>query len=269
MSFEVFRDRIDRLRPRVGLVLGSGLGNLPQSFQPEATVTFGEVPGLVPTTVSGHSGSIEVGYCTGVPVLVFRGRLHYYEGHPWDRVRKPIELAAEWGIRTLLLTNAAGGIHPDLEPGSLMVLSDHLYLQSPGSWKGPGPARCKLLAGERPSPYSERLRERLQGLEIERNRVLLAGIYAALTGPCYETPREILALREMGADAVGMSTAVEAETASRLGLECAAISCITNKAAGLAGKPLDHREVLETARQVVQRVSELFERWLSTEITPA
>lgn len=263
MSFETFLDRIKCLEPRVALVLGSGLGNIPHAFAPEAGVSFGEVPGLVQTTVSGHSGSIEVGLCVGVPLLLFRGRLHYYEGHPWERVRRPVELAAEWGVRTLFLTNAAGGIHPDLEPGSLMVLEDHLYLQSPGSWKGPGPAGCKLLAGERPSPYSERLRKRLQDLEVQQGRALLAGIYAALTGPCYETPSEILALRAMGVDAVGMSTAVEAETAHRLGIECAAISCITNKAAGLAGKPLDHHEVLETAKQVVQRVSGLFERWLS------
>jgi purine-nucleoside phosphorylase len=142
------------------------------------------------------------------------------------------------------------------------VLRDHLFLQAPNAWKGPGPESCQTLLGSRPSPYSPQIVEQLQSLEREENRDLLSGIYAALTGPCYETPHEILALRSIGVDAVGMSTAVEAETAARLGMSVAAISCITNKAAGLAGKPLDHHEVLATAKQVVSRVSQLFERWL-------
>jgi purine-nucleoside phosphorylase len=177
--------------------------------------------------------------------------LHFYEGQPWDRVTKPVYLMSGLGVKTLLLTNAAGGIHDSLGLGELMVLRDHLFLQMPNAWKA--------VAESRPPPYSRRLIELLQQCERERGRDLMAGVYAALTGPCYETPAEIRALKTMGADAVGMSTAAEANAAAMVGLEVAAISCITNKAAGLTGGILDHREVLANAARPAERISEIVE----------
>lgn len=248
-AFETFVATVRANAPRLAVVLGSGLGAVPHRFQELAAVSFAQVPGLVAPSVHGHSGTISCGRVDGTSILVFRGRLHSYEGHSWDRVAGPIRLAAEFGIKTLLLTNAAGGIHESLWPGDLMLLRGHLFLQRPNGWKDP----------PRTQPYSSQLIDLIQQIEREQNRELLAGIYAAVTGPCYETPAEIRALRAMGADAVGMSTAFEAETAAGLGMEVAAISCITNKAAGLTAGVLDHKEVLANASRPAQRISEILE----------
>jgi purine-nucleoside phosphorylase len=250
-QFEAFATTTRNTSPQVAVVLGSGLGSVPQRFDELASVSFADVPGLAITSVQGHSGSICLGICARSPILVFRGRLHFYEGHSWDRVTKPVYFMAGFGVKTLLLTNAAGGIHDSLGPGDLMVLRDHLFLQAPDAWKNVSEPRTPV--------YSRRLIELLQQAECERGRELMAGVYAALTGPCYETPAEIRALKAMGADAVGMSTAVEAQTAATLGLEVAAISCITNKAAGLTGGILDHREVLANAARPAERISEILE----------
>lgn len=256
--FDSFTAAVREQGPRSAVVLGSGLGAVPHRFTEAASVAFGDVPGLVAPSVHGHSGSIALGRCAGVPLLVFRGRLHYYEGHAWDQVTAPVRLMAGWGVRALLLTNAAGGIHERLNPGDLMVLRDHLWLQTPQ----PVVEQVTNLSGLRDRleacpTYSPRLIELLQ--RAEPGRELLAGTYAAVTGPCYETPAEIRALRAMGADAVGMSTAAEAVEAARLGVEVAAVSGITNKAAGLSCGPLDHAEVLANAGRPAERISRLLE----------
>jgi purine-nucleoside phosphorylase len=253
--FADFTAAVRARRPRAAVVLGSGLGAVPHHFAEAASVPFADVPGLTATSVHGHSGAIGLGDCAGVPLLVFRGRLHFYEGHPWDRVAAPVRLLADWEVKTLILTNAAGGIHDRLNPGDLMVLRDHLWLQVPQSV-----GQVSNLSGKKEPPYSPRLIQLLQ--QAEPGRELLAGTYAALTGPCYETPAEIRALKAMGADAVGMSTAFEAVTAAGLGMDVAAISCITNKAAGLACGTLDHKEVLANAGRPAERISGLLETLL-------
>jgi purine-nucleoside phosphorylase len=253
--FDAFAAAVRARGPRVAVVLGSGLGAVPHHFTEAASIPFADVPGLVAPSIHGHSGAISLGHCVGAPLLVFRGRLHSYEGHSWDQVAAPVRLMASWGVRTLILTNAAGGIHDRLGPGDLMVLRNHLWLQTPQAVRG----RLAGLPAES-SPYSSRLIQLIQLLQqAEPSRELLAGIYAAVTGPCYETPAEIRALRAMGADAVGMSTAFEAQTAADLGMEVAAISCITNKAAGLTGGTLDHAEVLANAGRPAERISGLLE----------
>jgi purine-nucleoside phosphorylase len=260
-TFDAFASTVRERAPGLAVVLGSGLGSVPHRFQELAAVSFADVPGLTAPSVHGHSGKISCGLCAGAPIVVFRGRLHYYEGHSWDRVAGPIRLAAELGVKSLLLTNAAGGIHESLCPGDLMLLRGHLFLQRSLSVGQVGnlSIRDRLETCPTLPPYSQRLTELIQQIERERNRELLAGIYAALTGPCYETPAEIRALRAMGADAVGMSTAFEAETAAGLGMEVAAISCITNKAAGLTASVLDHKEVLANASRPAERISEILE----------
>jgi purine-nucleoside phosphorylase len=247
-----FTAAIREYRPRAAVVLGSGLGAVPYRFEQVASVSFANVPGLAATSVHGHSGTIDLGHCAGVPLLVFRGRLHFYEGHSWERVASPVRLMAGWGVKTLILTNAAGGIHDRLNPGDLMVLRKHLWLQSPQAVEG----RIGNPSFD-DSPYSRRLIESLQA--AEPGHELLAGVYAAVTGPCYETPAEIRALRAIGADAVGMSTAFEAITAAELGMEVVAISCITNRAAGLTCGTLDHTEVLANAGRPAERISRLLE----------
>jgi purine-nucleoside phosphorylase len=240
-AFDTFIAAVRDHAPRLAVVLGSGLGIVPHQFEELAAVRFADVPGLVAPSVHGHGGAIGFGLCAGKPLLVFRGRLHFYEGHAWDQVAAPVRLAAELGVRVLWLTNAAGGIHDALWPGDLMILRDHRFLQWPNAWREP--------AGV--SPYSPRLVELLRTIDGG----LMTGVYAAVTGPCYETPAEIRALKAMGADAVGMSTAFEAVTAAGLGLEVAAVSCITNKAAGLTAWTLDHREVLANAARPAERLS--------------
>jgi purine-nucleoside phosphorylase len=252
-SLDRFRAAAADLRATVALVLGSGLGSVPRAWRPAAEVAFADVPGLVGTSVAGHSGKIVVGEWAGRGVAVFHGRLHFYEGHPWDRVAGPVRFMADLGVRTLVLTNAAGGIHAELHPGSLMAIRDHLTLLDRDDWRA-------IARGERPkSPYSPRLLDALLAAAAELGTPLVAGTYAALTGPCYETPAEIRALKACGADAVGMSTAHEARTARALGMEVAGVSCVTNRAAGLPGAVLDHKDVLRTAAEQAERMSALLE----------
>lgn len=258
--FETLTDCVARLKPTAALVLGSGMGSVPANWTPEAAVPFGSIPGLVDTAVVGHSGELSLGFLAGRPLLLFRGRLHFYEGHPWDGVGRPVQLAAELGIHTLLLTNAAGGIRSDLGPGSLMAISDHLAWQRRDGWRAPGPMSCHLPGGSRPSPYCPELLQALTKAGADCGIDVSTGIYAAVTGPCYETPAEIRAFRLAGADAVGMSTAHEVETGNALGLRCAAISCITNAAAGITGESLNHKEVLEVAAKQTDRLSRLLEQ---------
>lgn len=246
-AFDRFATAARSLAPRAAVVLGSGMGGVLTTFCEHATVPFGDVPGLVPPTVSGHGGRLAVGEWGAVPVLVSFGRLHFYEGHPWDVVCGPARVAADLGVTAFIQTNAVGGIHPALGPGSLMAVAQHLTLLGPAAWRSPAPA----------APYSPRLLKVLTDHETAAGRELLTGTYAALTGPTYETPAEIRALAAMGADAVGMSTAREAECAAALGLEAAAVSCVTNHAAGIGGEPLDHAEVVRAAKLVADRLAAL------------
>lgn len=262
-AFAAFRAAADRLTPRAAVVLGSGLSGATVGFEPAAVVGYADVPGLVPPTVAGHKGQLAVGGWAGVPVLVFAGRVHFYEGHPRERVTRIVQLAAELGAKVLVLTNAAGGIHPALAPGSVMVIRNHVKLLDREAWKGlagtppasPGPAAGRTAT----PPYSPRLVALLRQLDP----TLFAGTYAALTGPCYETPAEILALAALGADAVGMSTAVEAEAGFALGLEVCGLSSVTNRAAGLSAGTLSHAEVEEAAKRNAGRVGELVGRLLA------
>jgi len=241
--FTEFAQIAHGLAPQSAIVLGSGLGGVTTGFVEVASVSFADVPGLVQTTVQGHKGRIAVGHWNGTPTMVFHGRMHFYEGHSQEAVTAPVRIAADLGVKRLILTNAAGGIQASLDPGALMAIRGHIKIIGPEAWR-------TLAAGTAVNtPYSPQLLARMPSL--------IAGVYAALTGPCYETPAEIRAFARCGFDAVGMSTALEAEAAAELGMEVAAISCITNKAAGLSEAPLDHKEVLVNAKLAVERLAEL------------
>jgi purine-nucleoside phosphorylase len=269
-GFETFRAAVneasrERKRPEeearlVAVVLGSGMAPVNEGIRPRASVAFADVPGLVPPTVAGHKGQIVLGEMAGRPLLAFTGRLHFYEGHPWERVVRPIEVAAELGATELVLTNASGGIAEALAPGSLMALTDHIEWNRPFPWRPPGPGG---LGGERPSPYSPRLLDRLQQAADTAGVPLHRGVYLSVTGPCYETPAEIRAALACGADAVGMSTSREAQRGAELGLEVAAISCVANRAAGLSDGPLSHREVLEVVATASSRLAVLLEAFIT------
>lgn len=248
-EFEQFEYAVRAFAPKAAIILGSGLGPVVDALRTIATIDFAAVPGFAAPTVHSHAGKVLAVEWGGVPVLAFRGRMHFYEGHPWERCVSTVSLAARLGVKTILLTNAAGGLHPQLNPGDLMVIRDHLPLLEANAW------RQHAEGSPRSNPYS------LELAALLTRSGLLAGVYAGLTGPTYETPAEIRALAAMGADAVGMSTVKEALAAAELGLQVAGLSCITNKAAGLSAGTLDHREVQEVASRgdVVARMAKLVE----------
>jgi purine-nucleoside phosphorylase len=247
-------------KPELAVVLGSGLGGLAGRCEVICRVPFCDIPRLACTSVAGHKGCLTLGNWCGRRVLLFEGRLHFYEGHSWDAVEEPTRLAHSLGARTLVLTNAAGGIHDALEPGSLMIIQDHIELTWPYCWR-----RCSRsgLAQSRPSPYATGLAATLKKVAAERGIACHEGVYGAVTGPCYETPAEIRALWVWGADAVGMSTAREAQRACDLGMECAAVSLITNRAAGLHKGPINHEEVMTMGKAGGAKLADLLEGLLA------
>jgi purine-nucleoside phosphorylase len=250
-DFAAFREEC-RPAPEVFIVLGSGMGDIASRVKAAACLSFADIPGLPSSSVQGHRGRLTLGEWAGRRVLVAEGRLHFYEGHSWDVVVRPIRLSAQLGVRCAILTNAAGGIRDDLGPGFLLPIRDHLEWNRPNPWRQPRQA----------SPYSSRLVEAVCQAGKSMGLTLSPGVYAAVTGPSYETPAEIRALRTAGADAVGMSTSREILAGAEAGLECGAISLITNRAAGLATAALDHAEVLAAASAAAQRLGELVEQVL-------
>jgi purine-nucleoside phosphorylase len=255
-DFAEFADAARAQPAEIGVVLGSGMSAVTDRIDRLQSIAFGKIPGLAHTSVAGHRGCLTLGAWAGRRALIFEGRLHYYEGHSWERVLAPVRVAAELGVRTLLLTNAAGGIHDALEPGSLMAITDHVEWTRPYCWRHAGKGG---LGPARPPLYSPRVLDTLAQAAARLDLNLHRGIYAAVTGPSYETPAEIRALKQWGADAVGMSTAREIQAGYDLGLECGAISCITNRAAGLGAMPLNHEEVLQTVKAQGERLSNLLE----------
>jgi purine-nucleoside phosphorylase len=245
-------------------VLGSGLSGAILAFEERASIPFCDIPGLNATTVHGHVGRLALGIWNNVPLLLFAGRSHFYEGQEPASLTRPVQIAAHFGIKLFAMTNAAGGINPALIPGQLMLIRDHMKLIGPHAWRvmaqvptepePPLSPQTRLSNSSRQSVYSRRLIDSLCAREAAAGRSLFIGSYAALTGPSYETPAEIRALAACGADAVGMSTALEAEAAALHGLEVVAISCITNAAAGLGPGQLNHAEVLDNAKLAVERL---------------
>jgi purine-nucleoside phosphorylase len=256
MAFAALADSCRQAPPHVALVLGSGMGHVADRLQNKQSVLFADIPGLPAASVHGHKGCLTLGDWAGKRVLLFEGRLHHYEGHPWEVVVRPIQTAAALGARIAVLTNAAGGIADPLGPGSLMAIRDHVEWTRPFFWRQPGP-------GARPSPYSPRLLQILADTAKAMNCDLHEGIYTAVTGPSYETPAEIRAMKAWGGDAVGMSTAREIQAGHDASLECAAVSLITNRAAGLSGMALNHEEVLAMATAQSMRLADLLEGFLA------
>jgi purine-nucleoside phosphorylase len=252
-AYRAFTEACRATPPEAFVVLGSGLSVLSQRVSPLASLFFSDIPDLPSSTITDHEGRWTLGRWAGRVVLVSAGRLHYYEGHPWETVVRPIRLAAELGVRAAVLTNAAGGIRDDLSPGALLPLRDHLEWNRPNPWRDP----------KSESPYSPRLLGLVARAASDIGLSLTPGLYGAVTGPSYETPAEIRALRSAGADAVGMSTSREARAGAEAGLECAAVSLITNRAAGLSGERLSHEEVLAAGKASAGRLADLLERLLA------
>lgn len=252
-------DRLPFDAPEAVIVLGSGLSGLAEGVEDAVEVPFGTLPGFPVAGVKGHAGRYVAGRLEGRRVLMQAGRFHVYEGHPLDVVGAPVRIAHRLGARFLLLTNAAGGVARHLEPGSIMLLDDHVNFM----WRSPltGPVQPgEERFPDMSAPYDPALQE----LSMEAARTLKIplgrGTYAAVAGPSYETPAEVRMLERCGADAVGMSTVPEILVARALGLRCLAFSLITNRAAGLSRDPLSHDEVLETGRVAGGRLQALVRR---------
>lgn len=255
----VIRTRIT-VEPKVAVVLGSGLGGFADEFGEGVGIPYEEIPGFVRSTAVGHAGRLVVGMVDQVPVAAMQGRFHYYEGYSLEEVTFAIRVFKLLGIKTLILTNAAGGVNVQLSQAALMVISDHLNLMGESPLRGANDERFGPRFPDMSSVYSPELQElvsveaRAIGVEVRR------GIYAALPGPNYETPAEIHLLRNLGADAVGMSTVPEAIVARHMDMEVLGISCITNMAAGISDEPINHEEVIATGDRVRTTFTDLLRR---------
>jgi purine-nucleoside phosphorylase len=239
-----------RLRPRIGLVLGSGLGSFVEELTSAVRIPFARIPHFPRSTAEGHAGQFVVGTCGDVAVAAMQGRVHFYEGYSLRDVIFPMRVLGRMGIRAAVLTNAAGGINLDLKQGALVVLRDHINLQGANPLAGPNDERFGPRFPDMTEAYWKPYRvaaleeARRLGLEVQE------GVYAAMHGPSYETPAEIRFLRTIGADVVGMSTVPEVIAARHMGIRVLGISCITNMAAGILDQPIHHKEVLETGERV-------------------
>jgi purine-nucleoside phosphorylase len=263
------RPRLGVERPRAAIVLGSGLGAFAERLERSARVPYGDIPGFAPTGVPGHQGVLLRGSVAGKEVLVFAGRFHLYEGHPAEAAAFPVRVAHALGVAVLVLTNAAGGVSPRFRAGDLMVIEDHINL----TWRNPLIGTSRGTQGQEAGrsephfpavsvPYAPRLIRLLHDSARDLGIPLASGVFAGLLGPSYETPAEVRMLAAFGADAVGMSTVVEAIAGAALGLEVVGASVITNAAAGLSGTPLAHSEVVETAVRAGERLGDLLVEFL-------
>lgn len=234
-------------RPKTGLVLGSGLGDFCDLLENVTEVPFSDIPDFPVATVAGHTGAFLFGTYQGTPVAVLRGRIHCYEGYTPQEVVMPVRLMAMLGVKTVILTNAAGGVNKAYKPGALMLLEDHINFCGANPLTGPNLDQLGPRFPDMSDVYCRQLRERVQELALAEQIPLEKGIYLMYGGPSYETPAEIRAFRTLGADAVGMSTVPEAIAANHCGMHVLGISCITNMAAGILPQKLSHAEVVEAA----------------------
>jgi len=245
------RERLGDLSPRVGVVLGSGLGALGEAVEGAVVVPYADIPGMPLPTVAGHRGEFVAGRLEGVPVILQRGRLHLYEGHAPETAVFPVRLMAGLGVEVLIVTNAAGGIRPAMTPPALMLIRDHLNLTGRSPLVGPA-AEGEPRFPDMSAAYDPALRALASTVARASGVTLHEGVYAGLLGPSFETPAEIRMLATLGADAVGMSTVLEVIAARARGLRVLGISTITNPAAGITDQPLNHDEVLEAGRAVAR-----------------
>ena len=260
------RIKLGSLRPRTGIVLGSGLGAVADVVTDPVAIPYAQIPHFPQSTVEGHSGRIVAGLLGEVPVVVMQGRVHFYEGYSPQQVTFPMRVLGALGLQAVILTNAAGGVLQGYHVGQLVVLSDHINFMGWNPLVGPNEPRFAARPGaglrffDMTEAYSKPLRALAHEAAKEENFALAEGVYLAVSGPSYETPAEIRAFRALGATLVGMSTVPETIVARHMGIDVLGISCVTNLAAGLGAKLLDHAEVAEIGRQVEHRLARLLER---------
>lgn len=249
--------------PGLGLVLGSGLGDYVDSLEDTVRIPFADIPGFPVPTVPGHCGAMVFGKKNGRSVVALQGRIHYYEGLPQQEITIPIRVLAALGVKTVVLTNACGGVNLDFKPGDLMLISDHINFSGANPLIGPNLDMFGPRFPDMSDLYTLSLRGKIKEAALSAGISLQEGVYAMYSGPNYETPAEIRMFRILGADAVGMSTVPEALVAGQCGMEVVGISCVTNMAAGVLPVKLSHAEVIETAAKVHDKFQRLIDIVLS------
>lgn len=243
--------------PELGLILGSGLGVLAEEIENPTIIPYEEIPHFPVSTVEGHKGQLVFGQLKGKVVVAMQGRFHFYEGYSLHEVTFPVRVMAAIGVKSVLVTNAAGGINTDFAPGDLMIIKDHINLTSQNPLIGTNDTRLGARFPDMSQAYTKELIDMAHTVASEKGMTLREGVYVGLTGPSYETPAEIRMLRILGGDAVGMSTVPEVIVARHNGLQVLGISCISNMAAGILPQPLTHDEVMETAEKVKEHFIQL------------
>lgn len=260
--YESIKDKIP-FTPKVALVLGSGLGNYADTMEVKVEIDYHDIKNFPISTVPGHAGKFIFGYVNGVPVVCMKGRVHYYEGYPISDVVLPARLMKLMGAEILFLTNASGGINPQFGAGSFMLITDHISCFAPNPLVGPNEEELGCRFPDMSAVYDKDLQDTIRKTAKACDIPLKEGIYVQLTGPSFESPAEIKMLRTLGADAVGMSTVVEAIAANHMGMKICGISCVANLAAGMTDNPLTHEEVQEAAN----KAAPLFCRLVTESIT--
>jgi len=251
------------LRPQVGLILGSGLGGLAEEIEDATILPYGDIPHFPQSTVPGHKGRLVIGRLAGAPVVAMQGRFHYYEGYSMEQVVRPVRVMAQLGVKTLIVTNAAGGVNESFSPGDLMLIVDHINLFGTNPLIGPNEEAFGPRFPDMTEAYDKRLRALALQAAEELGIRLQQGVYMGLSGPTYETPAEIRAFRVLGADAVGMSTVPEVIAARHLGLRVLGLSCVTNMASGILPEPLSHEDVVRVSAEVGPKFSALIKAILA------
>ncbi|MEW4412785.1 purine-nucleoside phosphorylase [Clostridium sp. AN503] len=260
--YQCFKEKID-FTPKVALILGSGLGDYADSIRIEATLDYHDIKGFPVSTVSGHKGRFVFGYVNDVPVVIMQGRVHYYEGYAMEDVVLPTRLMKMMGAEILFLTNAAGGVNFDFQAGDFMMITDQISNFVPSPLIGPNIEELGERFCDMSEIYNKELCGILRGTAADLGISLKEGTYIQLTGPNFESPKEVKMCRILGADAVGMSTACEAIAANHMGMKICGISCISNLGCGMTDQPLSHEEVKETA----DRVAPLFKKLITEAVT--
>ena len=236
--------------PEIGLILGSGLGVLADEIENPLRIPYNEIPDFPVSTVEGHEGELVIGTLKGKKVITMKGRFHFYEGYSLEKVTFPVRVMKDLGVKSLIVTNAAGGVNESFSPGDLMIINDHINNTGTNPLIGPNDPKQGVRFPDMSTAYSKRYIELAKSVAEKINIPLQEGVYVGNTGPSYETPAEIRMLRTIGGDAVGMSTVPEVIVARHSDIEVLGISCISNMAAGILDQPLTHDEVMETTEKV-------------------
>ena len=251
------------LKPQIGVVLGSGLGAFIKELEPDLIIPYRDIPNFMPTTVEGHQGNMIFAKVGGKQIIALQGRIHFYEGHTMEQVVFPTRTLALLGIETLVLTNSAGGLAEGMQSGDFMIIEDHINLVGANPLMGPNIKELGPRFPDMSEAYDRKLIAIMESVLQKQKSKYHKGVYGGLSGPTYETPAEVRYLRMIGCSAVGMSTVPESIAANHLGLRVAALSCITNLAAGISKHKLTHHEVTETAKRVEKEFSQFLTQFIA------